>query len=124
MTGHKLVAEFLATHATLGAQFAQRIGLDHTVQAAIGQTYEQWDGKGYPCRLRGEQITLPTRLAHLASPVEIFSRQRGQALLEGRASRSRPMSGPLDTASDMPTQSLACDVNQLVTPGAEWGGGR
>ena len=45
LNGQKLVAAFMTTHATLGAQFAARIGLGDAVGVAIGQGYEQWDGR-------------------------------------------------------------------------------
>jgi HD-GYP domain-containing protein (c-di-GMP phosphodiesterase class II) len=77
VAGPKQVVSFLTTHSTLGAQFAQRIGLDDVVSLAIRQAYEQWDGKGYPNHLRADQICLPARLVQLASPVEVFGRRRG-----------------------------------------------
>ena len=77
MTGQKLVLGFLGTHAALGAQFAARIGLDEAVCVAIGQAYEQWDGKGVPAQRRGEEIGLPARLVQLSGPVEVFGRRRG-----------------------------------------------
>lgn len=77
VAGPKQMAAFMTTHSTLGAQFAGRISLGDAVCVAIRQAYEQWDGKGYPNHLRGEQICLPARLVQLASPVEVFSRRRG-----------------------------------------------
>ena len=74
LAGQRQVVTFLETHSTLGAQFADRIGLGDAVCLAIGQAYEQWDGKGH---LRGEEICLPARLVQLAGPVEVFSRRQG-----------------------------------------------
>ena len=75
--GQRLVLGFLTTHAAMGARFAERIGLDPAVGLAIGEAYEQWDGKGVPAQLSGERIGLPARLVQLASPVEVFSRRHG-----------------------------------------------
>ena len=77
LRGQHLVLGFLTTHAAMGARFADRIGLDPAVGVAIGEAYEQWDGKGAPAQLSGEQIGLPARLVQLASPVEVFSRRHG-----------------------------------------------
>ncbi len=77
VAGQKQLVEFVRTHSTLAAQFASRIGFDHTVCDAVAQCYEQWDGSGQPHQLRGTAICLPTRLAQLASPVEVFSRRHG-----------------------------------------------
>ena len=78
LTGQQMVLGFMTTHAALGAQFAERIGLDPEVCLAVGQAYEQWDGKGVPDQLRGDQIGLPARLVQLAGPVEVFSRRHGR----------------------------------------------
>jgi HD-GYP domain-containing protein (c-di-GMP phosphodiesterase class II) len=89
VTGLKEMLSFLTTHSTLGAQFADRIGMDDTIRAAIQQAYEQWDGKGYPNHLRAEEICLPARLVQLASPVEIFSRRRGVDAARTMARKNR-----------------------------------
>ena len=75
--GFKQMETFLATHSTLGAQFAERVGFDALVSTAIGQAYEQWDGNGQPRHLRGNQICLPARLVQFAGPAETFARRHG-----------------------------------------------
>ncbi len=68
---------FLKTHTLLAAEFAGRIGLDETAQAAMRQAYEQWDGKGQPNRLAGDAIAVSARIVPLADVAEVFSRTRG-----------------------------------------------
>ena len=97
------MAEFLTTHSTLGAQFAERIGLDDAVCVAIRQAYEQWDGKGYPDHLRGEEIGLPARLVQLAGPVEVV---QPPARHRGGAWRSR--AGTAGTQFDPAVVDLFC----------------
>jgi HD-GYP domain-containing protein (c-di-GMP phosphodiesterase class II) len=77
VSGYQQMLSFVTTHSTLGGQFAEQIGLDDAVCVAVRQAYEQWDGKGQPNRLRGEEICLAARLVQLASPVEVFSRRHG-----------------------------------------------
>ena len=77
VSGYKQMMAFLETHTTLGAQFAERIGLDPLVILAVSQAYEQWDGKGQPKQLHGVQICLPARIVGLASPVEAYGRRHG-----------------------------------------------
>jgi len=77
--GRKRLVDFLTTHATLASQFAEEIGLHPAVADAVRQTYEQWDGKGLPDQLHGEQIGLAARLTHLAGPVEVFGRRGVEA---------------------------------------------
>jgi HD-GYP domain-containing protein (c-di-GMP phosphodiesterase class II) len=88
-SGQKEVLAFMATHSTLAAQFAGRIGLNAEVCAALRQGYEQWDGKGYPDHRVGDEICLPARLVHFASPIEIFSRRRGIDAARTIARRNR-----------------------------------
>jgi HD-GYP domain-containing protein (c-di-GMP phosphodiesterase class II) len=71
------LSEFLTTHSTLGSRFAAQIGLGEPLKTAVAQAYEQWDGKGVPGHLSGEQICLPARLVQVASPVEVLSRRHG-----------------------------------------------
>jgi response regulator RpfG family c-di-GMP phosphodiesterase len=61
----------------LGAQFAERVGFDELVRTAIGQAYEQWDGKGQPRHLRGPQICRTARIVQFAGPAETFARRHG-----------------------------------------------
>ncbi|MGN6792048.1 MAG: HD domain-containing phosphohydrolase [Streptosporangiaceae bacterium] len=89
VTGLKEAMSFLATHSMLGAQFAERIGLDETVCRAIRQAFEQWDGKGYPAHLKGADICLPARLVQLTGPAEVFSRQRGTEAARAFVGRHR-----------------------------------
>jgi HD-GYP domain-containing protein (c-di-GMP phosphodiesterase class II) len=103
LAAQKQVATFMTTHSTLGSQFAAQIGLDDAVSVAIQQAYEQWDGKGHPRHLRGDQICLPARLVQLASPVEVFSRRRGT---EAAVAIARRHSG---TQFDPVVVDLFCD---------------
>ena len=89
VAGMKQVLSFATTHCTLGSQFAEQIGLDEAVCVAIRQGYEQWDGKGYPSHLRGEEICLPARLVQLAGPVEVVARRRGVQAAVAVARRHR-----------------------------------
>jgi HD-GYP domain-containing protein (c-di-GMP phosphodiesterase class II) len=70
------IETWLLTHTTLGSQFAERIGLGDDVAKALWEAYEQWDGKG-PRHLRGEQISLASRLLGIAAVVEVVARRHG-----------------------------------------------
>ncbi|MGZ4484965.1 MAG: HD domain-containing phosphohydrolase [Nocardioidaceae bacterium] len=77
ITGRRQIGQFLTTHAAVGAQMVQRMGLREDVRRAVAETYEQWDGKGQPRHLAGERIALAARLVPVAGAVEIFGRRRG-----------------------------------------------
>jgi HD-GYP domain-containing protein (c-di-GMP phosphodiesterase class II) len=59
------------------------------VQHAVGSCYEQWDGRGWPGDLRGDDVPLASRLAQIAEFVEVAHRVGGvdaaRVLAEKRA---------------------------------------
>jgi HD-GYP domain-containing protein (c-di-GMP phosphodiesterase class II) len=58
---------------------ARRLGLSAGVQLGLDQVYERWDGHGAPAGIKGEDLCLAARMAHLVDVVEIFDRAGGPA---------------------------------------------
>jgi HD-GYP domain-containing protein (c-di-GMP phosphodiesterase class II) len=85
----KKFVSFVTTHSALGAQFAARAGFDELVVTAIAQSYEQWDGKGEPRHLKGDEICLPARLVQFAAPVEPYARRHGPAATVAMTKKQR-----------------------------------
>jgi response regulator RpfG family c-di-GMP phosphodiesterase len=75
--GVALLKSMYDTHTRLASQFAARIGLDDVTCRALRETYEQWDGKGGPRKLMGEEVSLPARIVQLADLTEVAYRRRG-----------------------------------------------
>ncbi|HEY2309790.1 MAG TPA: HD domain-containing phosphohydrolase [Gaiellaceae bacterium] len=79
----------IARHAALARALAERLGLPVEVQKSVGSSYEQWDGKGWPGELAGDQIPVAARLSQFAEFVEVAHRVGGidaaLALAERRA---------------------------------------
>jgi HD-GYP domain-containing protein (c-di-GMP phosphodiesterase class II) len=61
-------------HCEVAQFFVDRLGFAKTVQDSIRQTYERWDGRGMPYGLKGEELTLATRVAQLVQDVESYRR--------------------------------------------------
>jgi diguanylate cyclase (GGDEF)-like protein/putative nucleotidyltransferase with HDIG domain len=57
-------AEFerMKVHTTVGAQILERVGFPYPVVPIVLYHHEQWDGRGYPEGLKGEEIPLTTRI--------------------------------------------------------------
>lgn len=57
-------AEFekMKIHTVVGAQILGRVDFPYPVLPIIRHHHEQWDGRGYPDRLRGEQIPMIARI--------------------------------------------------------------
>jgi HD-GYP domain-containing protein (c-di-GMP phosphodiesterase class II) len=58
-------------------RLAEQLGFGESVQQALVQAYERWDGRGFPNRLKGENVTLPVRVVALAQDVILFHRMSG-----------------------------------------------
>ena len=75
--GISLMKSIYETHTRLASEFAARIGLDDVTCRALRETYEQWDGRGGPRKLRGEEVSLPARIVQLADLTEVAYRRHG-----------------------------------------------
>ncbi len=62
--GRLTPAEFekMKIHTTVGAQLLSRVDFPYPVAPIIRHHHEQWDGKGYPDGLLGEQIPITARI--------------------------------------------------------------
>jgi putative nucleotidyltransferase with HDIG domain len=84
----------LETHTTQGVTLAQKLGLSAEVVQIIAQHHEMADGSGYPKKLKGNDISLPTRivavvnaydnLCNALNPQTTMTPHEALALLYGR----------------------------------------
>jgi HD-GYP domain-containing protein (c-di-GMP phosphodiesterase class II) len=77
LSGHREVDDMIAHHAAIARSLGEQLGLPDEVLEALGAAYEQWDGKGWPGKLEGEQVPLPARVAQLAEFTEVAYRVGG-----------------------------------------------
>ena len=77
--GHREVDAMIEQHSALACGLAERLGLDEATQEAVSASYERWDGRGWPGRLRGKEIPLAARICQLAEYVEVAYRVGGVA---------------------------------------------
>ncbi|MET0647170.1 MAG: diguanylate cyclase [Pyrinomonadaceae bacterium] len=68
-------AEFerMKVHTTVGAQILERVAFPYPVVPIVLYHHEQWDGRGYPEGLKGEEIPLTARIL---SVVDCFDSAR------------------------------------------------
>ena len=89
VSGRRDLDGMVENHAALARGLAERLGLPEAVQQAVGSSYEQWDGKGWPGALAGDRIPVAARLAQFSEFVEVAHRLGGVdaalALAERRA---------------------------------------
>lgn len=56
---------YMRLHSKLGAEIAEESGYDKDIQDIILYHHENYDGTGYPYRLRGEEIPLGARIIRI-----------------------------------------------------------
>jgi HD-GYP domain-containing protein (c-di-GMP phosphodiesterase class II) len=71
----------IADHCQVAQMLAPRIGFSTSVALHIGSSFERWDGKGIPGKLKGESIPVPCRIVAVARDADIFSRLGGWTLV-------------------------------------------
>jgi HD-GYP domain-containing protein (c-di-GMP phosphodiesterase class II) len=88
-SGFRDLDGMIARHADLARSLAAEIGLPDAVQEAVGASYERWDGRGWPGRLRASAVPVASRLAQIAEYVEVAQRAGGQDAAVAFARRRR-----------------------------------
>jgi HD-GYP domain-containing protein (c-di-GMP phosphodiesterase class II) len=77
ISGRRDMDAMISHHAALARMLAEQLGLGDDVQDAVGASYEQWDGKGWPGNLRGDAVPIGARIAALAEFTEVAHRVGG-----------------------------------------------
>jgi HD-GYP domain-containing protein (c-di-GMP phosphodiesterase class II) len=77
LSGHREVEGMIEHHATRARILGEQLGLPDDALAALSASYERWDGRGWPGKLRGRQIPIASRLAQLAEYIEVAHRVGG-----------------------------------------------
>jgi HD-GYP domain-containing protein (c-di-GMP phosphodiesterase class II) len=77
LSGRRDVETMIVHHARLARTLAEHLGLPDDVLDALAGAYEQWDGRGWPGELKGEQVPMAARLAQLAEFAEVAHRAGG-----------------------------------------------
>ncbi len=89
VSGFRQLDGMIDQHSALARSLAAEIGLPADVQAAIGASYERWDGRGWPGELRAADIPLAARLAQVAEYIEVAHRVGGESSAVALARKRR-----------------------------------
>ena len=76
-SGHREVSGMIEQHAARARTLGEQLGLSGGVLDALGCAYEQWDGRGWPGKVKGADIPIAARLAMLAEFIEVAHRVGG-----------------------------------------------
>lgn len=75
--GPKVRTQTQHGHCVAAGLLAAELGLPRQVQAALGNTFERWDGKGGPTGVAGDAIPIEARIGLFADLIEVHHRLGG-----------------------------------------------
>src|SRR5262249_42587991 len=78
-SGRRELDGMISQHAKLARTLAEQLELPGAVREGVGAAYEQWDGRGWPGRLKADAIPVAARIAQLAEFMEVAHRVGGLA---------------------------------------------
>jgi hypothetical protein len=105
LTGHT-EAQIVCRDVAL--QLGEMLDIGTEIRQAIGQCHEHWDGRGGPRKLKGEEISLATRIFLVAHDAEIYHRVGG---IETAIAVVRKRAGKLH---DPDVAARFCDVAERL----------
>ena len=76
--GRSFMKEGFESTCQVSARIAQRLGMPQTVQDALMQVFEQWDGRGMPHGTKSDAIPIISRIVLVTSFLEVFHRVEGR----------------------------------------------
>ena len=77
VSGYRDVSAMITHHSEMARKLGEELGLPVPVLDALDACYEQWDGKGWPGELKGEDVPVAARLAVIGEFTEVALRVGG-----------------------------------------------
>jgi HD-GYP domain-containing protein (c-di-GMP phosphodiesterase class II) len=77
LTFPQVMQESAAGHCEVAQRLTSRFGFGESMQQALGQAYERWDGQGVPGGMKGEAIAASVHIVSLAHDAVLFHRMGG-----------------------------------------------
>jgi HD-GYP domain-containing protein (c-di-GMP phosphodiesterase class II) len=117
LSGHRELDTMIEHHAEMARSLAEELGLSADVLSAVSAAYEQWDGKGWPGVLSGDDVPVAARIAQLGEFTEVAWRVGGleevRALLRRR--RGRQFDPNFCDAIDAEAELIFAGLHELQT---------
>lgn len=109
-------------HPDIGAQIMSPIRMLKDIIPGIRNHHESWDGRGYPDRLRGDQIPLVARIIGIADTFDAMTTNRPYQTampLDQVLERMRSMAGARFDPAVVDAFLAAASAGDITPPGAE-----
>lgn len=118
VAGPEVPRRLFRASCEVAQQLARQLGLEGSLSNALDQTFERWDGRGFPQGKRGEELALSVRIAQIAEDAEVFHRLGG---LDSAISICRKRSGgSYDPRLIKDFFSLAASLFKAIEAGSVW----
>ena len=115
LRGSRFARGFATARCEVGRETARRLGLPETVRRGLHEVAEGWNGKGGVQGLRGDDISLPARIAMLAATASRFDEIGGADAV--RAVLRQRSGGLLDPALVDPFLRHATEIVEVARAG-------
>ncbi len=90
VSGFKNLSHMIENHSRMARLLGEQLGLSEAALDALDASYEQWDGKGWPGKLKGEDVPIAARLSVIGEFTEVAHRIGG---IEAAKEHARKHSG-------------------------------
>jgi HD-GYP domain-containing protein (c-di-GMP phosphodiesterase class II)/DNA-binding CsgD family transcriptional regulator len=112
--GRKVDAEGPASTCDVAQGACRQLGLPEPVQRSLSEIFAMWNGEGYPA-VRGIDISLSTRLLHVASTAVLFAHHAGfdAAVREVRRRAGRYLDPDLADLFASQADELLADLDEM-----------
>jgi HD-GYP domain-containing protein (c-di-GMP phosphodiesterase class II) len=113
LSGRRDLDGMIEHHAQMARALGEQLGLPEAVLESLTSAYEQWDGRGWPGELSGDEVPLASRIAQLAEFVEVAHRVGGVEAAKGLARERR------GRQFDPTLSDLICADGDLIVSGLD-----
>jgi HD-GYP domain-containing protein (c-di-GMP phosphodiesterase class II) len=89
LSADSVFREALTVTMEVCTRIARRLQMPESVQAAVANLAEQWDGKGVPLRLRGDEVPVTSQVILAAMSLQIVHKYRGRRAARALAGQEK-----------------------------------
>ena len=117
VSGYRDVNEMITHHSQMARKLGEDLGLPAPVLDALDASYEQWDGKGWPGDLKGEDVPIAARLASIGEFTEVALRVGGvdAAVEQVRRQRGKQFDPDLSDMFEAHAEILLAELDSTDT---------
>lgn len=117
VSGHRDLSAMITHHSEMAHALGEQLGLPDDALAALDASYEQWDGKGWPGELKGDDVPIAARLAAIGEYTEVAHRLGGVDAARElvRSQRGKQFDPHLADEFDAHAEILLADLDTVDT---------